>query len=54
MTANAPRRVRTASRVAMLAASTRPGNDQGAHLRAALRLTTERREPHPFEEITTT
>lgn len=45
------KRPRLASRAAVLAASLRPSNDQGAHLRAALRLTTTRREPHPFEEI---
>lgn len=47
-------RRRVASRAAVLAASLCPANDQGAHLRVALRLTTTRREPHTFEEITTT
>ncbi|MFO0610644.1 MAG: hypothetical protein U0324_46205 [Polyangiales bacterium] len=46
-------RARVASRAAVLAASLRPANDQGAALRSALRHTTTRREPHTFEEITT-
>lgn len=48
------KRPRIASRAAVLAASLRPANDQGAALRSALRFTTPRREPHPFEEITST
>lgn len=47
-------RRRVASRAAVLAASLCPANDQGDAQVRALRLTTTRREPHTFEEITTT